>query len=173
MSELVDFLERHREDRGAMAALRCALVPAKEMRAWPYLSAFGGIGGGHEAEVVRTVAGLYAVCHSADFPKMRTLGLVCRSLCADDEDPDAFATDPRDEAAKPGPMARRFAHLLEADRDEICRRSIRVVVYAKSKGIGVDYAQLEQDLRGWPAAREVWARDFWTRPQKSEGEDAK
>lgn len=169
MSELIEFLQANSEDRGVRAALRCALRPSQEMRAWPYLAPFGGIGAGHDAETVRTVAGIYAACYSPEFSALASIGQVCRALCSSDEDPAAYETNMSKTAAQPGPMARRFAYLINADRTEICARVARLMVYAKSQGIGVNYEQLEQDLRTWPRARTAWARDFWGRAPREEG----
>ena len=163
MSELTDFLNANASNRGLMATLRCALVSSKEVRAWPVLSAFGGIGRNHHAEVVRTVAGLFATWH--DFPKPSnggfSMGSVCRMLCSDDELPGQ-AEDKDNKPIKPGPMGRRFSYLIDSERSEICQRVSRLVLYAKSKRVPVDYEMLEKDLEDWPWAKERWAKDFWS-----------
>lgn len=171
MSELTDFLDKQSDDRGVMAALRCALTPSQEARAWPYLAAFGGIGSDHKAEVVRTVAGLYAACHKPDIRQGGSVGSVCRELCSGDENPGTLVSSLRDPAPQPGPMARKFAYLLNADRSEICGRVIRTAVFARSKGLEPDYETLERDLLFWPRAREAWAKDFWGRKTEA-GEEA-
>ena len=68
------------------------------------------------------------------------------------------------------PVSRKFGYLLAAERDEICDRVIRIVLYAKSKEIPVNYDALENDLVKWPRSREFWARAFWggDRTEKSE-----
>lgn len=165
MSDLMDFLQRNADNRGVMATLRHALVDKTEMRAWPLLAGLKGIGPSQQAKAVRTVAALFAYHpQSCDEGNM---GTVCRHLCREDEHPWE-STDRQGKAVSPGPMSRRFMHLLSADREEICTRTARVVLYAKSKEIPVNYAALEKDLASWPRAREAWASAFWATTQTEE-----
>jgi CRISPR system Cascade subunit CasB len=167
----MEFLLKNRENRGALAALRQGLAPATEMRAWPLLARFGGIGRTPGARAVRTVAALFA--HHPRNCDAGNMGDTCRALCGQDEHPWETA-DGTGKAVPPGPMSRKFSRLLAADAEEICERVARVVLYAKSKGIAVNYAQLEKDLAGWPRAREAWAGAFWAtgKPDSAEGEEA-
>ena len=156
MSALMEFLLRNANNKRVMATLRCGLVENTEMRAWPLLAHLDGIGNRQRARAVRTVAGLFALhphnCTSGN------MGTVCRRLCSSDEKPWARDTET---SSGPGPMERRFLYLLNADRDEICGRVCRLVQYAGSKDIPVNYAVLEKDLSEWPRARESWATAFW------------
>ena len=43
-ARLLAYLRQRKNDRGAMADLRCALNPTKLPRAWPLLARVGGIG---------------------------------------------------------------------------------------------------------------------------------
>ena len=161
MSVLTDFLLRNAGNKRVMATLRCGLVENTEMRAWPVLAHLGGVGNKQHSMAVRTVAGLFAMhprnCDSGN------MGTVCRLLCGTDEKPwDNTGSD------GPGPMERRFLYLLNADRDEICARVCRLVSYAHSQDIPVNYDALEKDLATWPRAREAWASAFWA-PVKSDG----
>lgn len=163
MSDLMDFLLRNAGNKRVMATLRCGLVENTEMRAWPLLAHLGGIGNKPRAVAVRTVAGLFALhplnCDSGN------MGTVCRLLCGTDEKPWDNRTEQSD---GPGPMERRFLYLLNADREEIVARVCRLVRYAHSKEIPVNYNVLENDLTEWPQARKAWARVFWA-PVKSDG----
>lgn len=156
MSALMEFLLRNANNKRVMALLRCGLVENTEMRAWPLLAHLDGIGNKQQARAVRTVAGLFALhphnCTSGN------MGDVCRQLCGSDERP--WERDPETNNG-PGPVERRFLYLLNADRDEICGRVCRLVQYAGSKDIPVNYAALEKDLSEWPRAREPWATAFW------------
>lgn len=168
MSALMEFLLRNQKDKGVMATLRRALVPNTEMRAWPLLLRFGGVGSGHCARTVRTVAGLFA--YHPEHCETGNMGTVCRALCSPDEQPwNSVDEHDQNKANPPGPMARKFMYLLSADREEICERVARVVLYAKSRGIPVNYGALEQDLETWPRAREAWAGVFWAMPQPDDG----
>ncbi|MCH5277631.1 MAG: type I-E CRISPR-associated protein Cse2/CasB [Desulfovibrionaceae bacterium] len=154
---LMEFLLKNRENRGLLATLRQGLVPATETRAWPWLGRFDGIGQTPRARAVRTVAGLFG--HHPENCDSGNMGDTCREFCrGTDEDPGK-ATD------TPGPVGRRFGWLLAADAEEIGDRVTRIVLYAKSKGIPVNYAQLQKDLERWPRAREAWAGAFWAATQ--------
>ena len=160
MSSLMEFLQNNRDNRGVLAALRQGLVPTTEMRAWPWLVRHGGVGTEQRAQAVRTVAGLFA--HHPEACATGSMGTTCRALCSPDEKPWE-SVDATGKAIAPGPMARRLGYLLAADAGEICERVARVVLYAKSKDIPINYAQLEKDLAQWPryGVRERWASDFW------------
>lgn len=154
MSALMDFLLRNANNKRVMTILRCGLVEDTEMRAWPLLAPLDGIGARQQARAIRTVAGLFALhprnCASGN------MGTVCRLLCRNGN-PGGNDT----ETGSPDPMERRFLHLLNADREEICGRVCRLVRYAGSNDIPVNYAALEKDLSEWPRARESWAAAFW------------
>lgn len=158
MSALLSWLQSKKEQRGIMATLRCALVPAREQRAWSLLARFGGIGLEHKNYVVRTVAGLYA-SHSLEC-STGDMGTLCLSLCQKSEVPC------KDD--KPGAMAKRMQHLLAAENQEICDRVVRLVLRAKTQGLPVNYNQLERDLLNWEKnysrerVRVTWAKQFWT-----------
>jgi len=55
-ARLLAYLRQLKNDRGAMADLRCALSPARLPRAWPLLARVGGIGN----PLIEAVAGLFA-----------------------------------------------------------------------------------------------------------------
>lgn len=136
---LLAFLRKFRDDRGAMADLRCALSPAKRPRAWPLLARVGGIGNIR----METVAGLFA--YHPDETRTGNLGTTCRQLAAGNSSFDG-----------------RFRRLLSCDRDEICERLRPVVLAAKAKGIPVNYEELFVDLWWWSDKRkERWAREYW------------
>ena len=73
-TRLLSYLRGLREDRGAMADLRCALSPARLPRAWPLLASVGGVG----RPIHETVAGLFAY-HPSE-TDTGNLGTTCRAL---------------------------------------------------------------------------------------------
>lgn len=159
---LFAYLDRHRDDRGLMATLRCALVPAKEQQAWPLVARFGGLNTNeHRARTVRTVAGLYALHPPSGEAgaKAANLGELCRHLLDDEERANLQS------AEGIGPISKRFQHLLAADGEEIFDRVLRFVLRAKAEGIAIDYRQLYTDLWDWQygadRVRLRWARSFW------------
>jgi len=163
MSALIDYLRKlkERDNRGALADLRCALVESRRHRAWPLIASFGGIGDDYSAQVVQTISGLFA--HHSLTTDMGNLGDTCRALMSEDERAEYL------QERKVGPMTRRFQHVLAASRDEVCGRASRLVLFAKSKEVRVNYDQLYSDLLYWSdAVRVRWAKSFWQAAEKTE-----
>jgi CRISPR system Cascade subunit CasB len=145
-ARLMAHLRQLKDDRGAMAALRCALNPAKLPRAWPLLERVGGIGNPR----IETIAGLFAY-HPEETPT-GNLGKTCRRLRVTTEWFDA-----------------RFGRLLACDRDQICERLRPVILAAKAKVIPINYAELFTDLHYWGSnVKARWAREYWGVPEAEE-----
>ena len=86
--DLLSFLQSKKEDRGALANLRCALRKNLKYRAWPMLSFLGGIENpakeyDHRAKVVQTIAGLFAT-HTKE-TSYGDFGQACTSLVGSEE----------------------------------------------------------------------------------------
>ena len=171
MSTLVEYLTniKEREDRGKLADIRCALKNDLKHKAWPFLALFGGIDKNHKAKVVQTVAGLYAYHHptkgdSWSFTEYHNLGDVCYSLLSDDERKDLYGN-----GKNIGPLTKRFQYLLAAKKDEVCDRVVKLVLYAKSKGVSVEYERLYKDLLYWDESIRIrWAKSFWKVSRENE-----
>jgi len=145
-ARLLAYLRRLKNDRGALADLRCALSPTKRARAWPLLGRVGGI----DNPRVEAVAGLFAY-HPGE-TSTGNLGTTCRRLAAENNSFDA-----------------RFQRLLSCDRDEICERLCPVILAAKAKGISVNYEELFADLCYWgDNVKARWAHEFWGVPEGEE-----
>jgi CRISPR system Cascade subunit CasB len=143
---LLEYLRRFKNDRGAMADLRCALSPAKLPRAWPLLARVGGIANPR----VEAVAGLFA--HHPEERHTGNLGTTCRQLAGENSSFDA-----------------RFRRSLSCDRDEICERLRPVILAAKPKGIQINYEELYADLCYWgDNVKARWAREYWGAPEGEE-----
>ncbi len=143
---LLDRLRQLKDDRGAMADLRCALSPAKLPRAWPLLARVGGIGNPR----IEAVAGLFA--YHPDETHAGNLGTTCLRLKEQNESFDA-----------------RFRRLLACDRDEICERLRPMILAAKAKGIPVNYEELFADLCYWgDNVKARWAREYWGATESEE-----
>lgn len=158
MSALLDYLQRlkNQDDRGALADLRNGLKETQKYRAWPLLAGFFKKNPDDDryCKVVRTVAGLYA--YHSQVTQNGNIGQTCRDMMSENE------RNKMHDAKAMGPICRRFQHLLAASRDEICDRVVRLVLYAKSKEISVNYEQLEKDLHYWSdRVKTRWAQSFW------------
>jgi CRISPR system Cascade subunit CasB len=146
---ILGYLRKLKEDRGAMAELRCALSPTKLPRAWPLLGRLGGIGNSR----IETIAGLFA--HHPDETTSGNLGTTCLRL--------KKAFDSRDT---------RFRRLLGCDWEDICTMVRPVVLAAKSKRIPINYETLFADLCYWgDNVKARWAKEYWG-TQESEEEAA-
>ena len=145
-SVLLTHLRQLKNDRGAMAELRCTLSPAKVSRSWPLLGRIGGIANPR----IETIAGLFA--HHPNETTMGNLGTTCRRLKEQHESFDA-----------------RFRRLLGCDREEICIMVRPAVLAARSKGIPVNYEALYADLCYWgERVKARWAKEYWGVPETEE-----
>lgn len=146
---LLQYLRKYKDDRGAMADLRCALSPAKRARAWPLLAPVGGIGD----ETKETVAGLFA--YHPEESRDGNFGTTCRNLATTAESFDA-----------------RFRRLLACnDRAEVQGHLRGLVLAARPKGLPVNYEELFADLRWWgPRVKARWAQEYWGQAEGMEAE---
>ena len=145
-AHLLAYLRQLKNDRGAMADLRCALNPTKLFRAWPLLARVGGI----DNPRIGTIAGLFA--YHPDETQTGNLGTTCRHLAAENKSFDG-----------------RFRRLLSCDREEICERLRPVVLAAKAKGIPINYEELYAVLCYWGNnVKARWAREYWGAPEGEE-----
>ena len=162
---LVAYLESQKNNRGLMADLRRGLTESTEVYAWPHLSKFCGLDNKLEFDVVRTVAGLYAY-HPMNVPKVN-IGSLCFAMLTEEEQKDILNGEGKDDGA----IAMRLFQLLNSDREELLPLVGRLVLYAGSKEVGLDYEQLGRDLLFWnDRVRRTWASSFWRPVQKKEGE---
>ena len=156
-------LKRWKDDRGALANLRCALrsQSALRRRAWSLIAQLTPLTNeaGYEDSmlvVYETVAGLWA----ADPESHRAVGnfgVTCQTLRGDHESFDL-----------------RFRRLLACDdRAELCERVVPIALAAQAKGIPVDYDALFRDLQffageGRDRVRIRWAQAYWGAPAEEE-----
>jgi len=152
-TRFVEALRRAQTDRGKMASLRRGLSPATVMDAWPVVAALGGKIGQPGESVHVDIAALYAT-HPKE-SKDRNFGETCRAIA----EPDALGKIPESNE-------RRFRRLLACDRSEDLSGQLRTWVrLAASKGIGLNYENLFDDLVWWNSSaqriRVRWAGSFW------------
>jgi CRISPR system Cascade subunit CasB len=146
-ARLLAHLRQVKNDRGAMADLRCALNPARRARAWPLLARVGGV----DRPIYETIAGLFA--YYPEETHVGSLGTTCRRLAAENQSYDA-----------------RFRRLLSCDRKDVCERLRPIILAAKAKDVRINYEQLFADLHYWgEKVKARWAREYW---EALEGEEA-
>lgn len=150
-------LRRIEDDRGKMAALRRGLSEGTQRAAWPVIASLG-MDIGNQAAI--TVAGLFAT-HPV-VSNARSLGQTCRFIAVD----SGLASD------IPESFDKRFRRLIACDTvEEVSGQLSAWIRLAKSKGVGVNYAELYNDLYWWSKdadkKRIRWARDFWS-PRRDE-----
>jgi CRISPR system Cascade subunit CasB len=149
----MQYLQRYKDDRGALANLRGALSDARRPNAWPLLAGFNGAIGNAAFE---TAAALWAYD-----PELNTatgnLGKTASTLGGENNSFEG-----------------RFKRLLSCDKDEIAERVVPIVRAAQAKGVSVNYTQLLSDLLWWnEQVRIEWAKSFWGSAElaaKEEGE---
>jgi len=145
--KLLKYLCGLKDNRGAMADLRCALTDARRARAWPWLAAVGGI----ENYVIETVAGLFAYHHPEETAE-GNVGTTCRRLSAEHATFDA-----------------RFRRLLACEREELGEHLRPIILAAKAKDIQVNYKQLFIDLTCWSEhVKARWAKEYWGVPESAD-----
>lgn len=157
------FLERLRKiqnDRGKMAALRRGLSEATKREAWPVIA---GLGEDIENRAAITVAALFAE-HPVEAANARSLGQTCRSI----------ATNNGQSSDIPDSFDKRFRRLIACDTaEEVAGQLSAWVRLAKSRGVGMNYQELFNDLAYWhldaDRKRVRWARDFWA-PRRDDAE---
>ncbi len=150
-------LRRIEDDRGKMAALRRGLSEGTQRTAWPVIASLG-MDIGNQAAI--TVAGLFAT-HPV-VSNARSLGQTCRFIAVD----SGLVSD------IPESFDKRFRRLIACDTvEEVSGQLSAWIRLAKSKGVGVNYAELYNDLYWWSndadKKRIRWARDFWS-PRRDE-----
>jgi len=150
-AQFVTGLRRIKDNRGKVAALRRAISPGLRIDAWPVIA---DLGGDIERPVYAAVAALYATHpeenDSANF------GATCRQIAMKDSS----------DGKLPESYERRFRRLLAAGSSEQLAELLRAWIrLASSKGAGVNYQRLFEDLWRWDwnadDIRVRWASEFW------------
>jgi CRISPR type I-E-associated protein CasB/Cse2 len=148
---LVARLVRWKDDRGALANLRCGLrsQSALRRRAWPLLAQLTNRDS-PMLVIFETVAGLWAADPDSHRAGSGNFGVTCRQLRGDHESFDL-----------------RFRRLLACDdREELCERLVPVALAAQAKGIVMHCDNLFSDLQYFAGAgrdrvRTRWAQAYW------------
>jgi len=153
-------LRKAQPDRGKMAALRRAASPRTAREAWPVIHSLG--------EDLRSLAactiGASFAAHPLEDGEARSFGATCRRI----------ATDNGREREIAESFERRFRRLLACDSAEDVAGQLKAWMrLAASKGVGVNYERLFNDLAYWDKSaddiRVRWATGFW--PVRREAEE--
>lgn len=162
MSNLLERLDRIKDDRGMMANLRCTLVANKKHRAWPALYRLGVA---VDNDIAAFVAGLFAT--HPEVTKNGNFGATCKAI-------ERQRNETTSDDNKLTPTERRFQHLLSAESgEEMKQRVLRMVLMAKSQGVAVNYEKLLLDLRYWnDRTKTEWASSYWAANAEPVDEEA-
>jgi CRISPR type I-E-associated protein CasB/Cse2 len=148
----LSYLQRYRQDRGALANLRGALSEARRPNAWPLLAGFKDAVGSPAYE---TVAALWA----GGVDLAASGGNVGDTVAVLVQSHHSFEG--------------RFRRLLTCERDEIGARVAPLVRAAQRNGTRVNYTQLLSDLLCWgDEVRVRWAKAFWGAAKSGGGPNA-
>lgn len=160
-SDFIRYLDRHREDRGFMADLRCALIPALEQRCWPLLAQFNALTNLRQRTIYSLVAAAYGIQPEAP-AEHDNFGVTVRQL--------SFANGEKASQT----FDNGFRKLLDCrEVSELASQLPRFFKAAKQKGIPIDHQQLFDDLLYWDnsnQARLRWAQSYFERNRESEGD---
>ncbi|MBW7907314.1 MAG: type I-E CRISPR-associated protein Cse2/CasB [Kiritimatiellae bacterium] len=152
----VEYLDRYKNDRGALAHLRGGLSDNLRPRTWPLLGGFSGksIIGDRRFEIV---AALWAYSPELDVDEVN-LGETIRAMTGKGGE---------------GSMDIRFRRLLSCSHEEITERVVPLVRMAQAKDVRIGYARLLSDLLWWGEnVRIAWARSYWRVQAPDELEEA-
>lgn len=149
-NKIMQFLRRYKDNRGAMASLRCLLSTEQKFRGWQLIAGINGIGN----VAVEIVAGLYAMHPMEKNDESYNFGDACRRLATDRK---------TNKVSEESPFDRRFKRLLSCDsRDELRRHLADIVRGLKTEDIPVNYESLCFDITRWgERVREKWAIHYW------------
>jgi CRISPR system Cascade subunit CasB len=146
-------------DRAALAALRRGLgkEPGEAAEMFPYVIPWCGNEPEHRQNDYFLVAALFASHQGRRGPHAAASGVQRNNLGGSFE---ALA-----KKAESGSIERRFVALLNASREDLTTHLRYAISLLKAHEIGVDWAQLLHDLRGWewsgrPVQRR-WAEGYW------------
>ncbi len=158
----LEWLVKHKRDRGIMADLRHGLSEATEYRAWPHVVPW--LGKHFENDTIRavwlTVGATFAV--QRDIQPVATgssVAVVLRRLALGPKGSSGRAEEGL------ATFAARFRRFLTCEtRKEVCERLPGVIQAAtrQSPPIPIDLRRLYDDLSGWGEWVKIrWAREYW------------
>lgn len=154
-------LRKIQSDRGKMAALRRASSAGTAREAWPVIHSLG--------EDLRSVAactiGASFAMHPSEDQEIHSFGATCRRI----------ATDNGREREVTESFERRFRRLLACDSTEDVAGQLKAWIrLAASKGVGVNYERLFNDMAYWEKSADDikvrWATGFW--PVRRDADDS-
>lgn len=162
----LEYLEKHKNDRGLYADLRHGFSEGTEYRAWPHIAKFGcKLENDKDRKIWTTIAAGFAI-----HKKTTRLGNLGRSLNRLAREGNAQTPD---EALKNN--AARFNRLLVCNSaQDVCERLPGLIRRIDKASIPIDFEQLFWDLQHWgnpdKQIKIKWAAQYWdSRKDPSEG----
>lgn len=154
-------LDQNREDRGFMADLRCALIPALEQRCWPLFAQFHVLTDPRQCAIYALVAAAYGIqpeapAESTDF------GATVRKLAYGGGESASQSFDAG------------FRKLLACrDAIELKDQLPRFFKAASQKNVPIDHQRLLDDLASWEYGNRIrlqWAQSYFGNSREPEKE---
>ncbi len=158
-SSLLAFLRAKADDRGAMAALRCALLPDRESKAWPYLCAAGcDLCEDDQKTIASCVATAFALAPAAKEGVGLRIGELMRRIAQDGPSGEKGLST----------FEERLLRLLACDsRKELAAMLPPIFQTARQKGLAIAPEALFDDLHYWGEdVKRHWAQQFWGRSKE-------
>jgi len=151
-----------KESTGAMADLRCALVPSREQRAWPYIADFCSLENERDRKIALTVAGAFAMQPKQAASK-ENMGDVMGRIALDMDKKNGLQA-----------FSLRFQRILN------CSTSIELIPFlrgifsmAKVKDIPINHLELFKDLTYWgDNVKTRWASHYYAAKKDKGAENA-
>lgn len=152
----LEFLMRHRDDTGVMADLRCALIPAREYRAWPYIARFCNLENDRERIIAATVGAAFALQPECG-GKLDNMGDVMGKVACGDNGIDGLSS-----------YMSRFRRLLNCDNvEELSPQLHTIFKAAQARDIPINHENLWNDLFYWgERVKRRWAAHYWPHEER-------
>lgn len=164
----LEYLEKHKGDRGLFADLRHGFSEGTEYRAWPHIAKWCNLENAKERKIWLTVAAGFA--YHKQSSRAGNLGSTVRKMAL------TGASGKLDDVLKT--FDARFRRLLTCQTtEEVCERLTGIIKAADRKGVPINFAQLYQDLWQFEnPKRQIkirWAAQYWghDEPKEEGGQD--
>ena len=151
IDRFLEYLWKHRDDRGMMADLRHGTNSATEYRAWPHLALWCDLTNERNRRIMLNVAAGFAI-HGRSVPGKSLADAIHKIATGEGRGKAGLST-----------FDSRFRRFLTCSTaEEVCDHLPGVLRTAQRHGIPIDFTQLYKDLTYWGERVKVrWAQVYW------------